>query len=337
MEVEAGLEKPPPKGRDRWQYSEDGAQDLADLFAPHANQLSFIEYGEKMEASPVQKAILGKHAPLMRVLRKAHAGMSFKQTDMERVFCQVFEKIKHRYPDMPPATQKDWCGSMARRTRTMCRHLQIAMSKDKNKWPAWVVNIFSTSPAAAAVPAAAASSSESAAISAADTLPAAMDDDWYAGDTLPELDTQRVEREMLAAQNSPTERPDPPEVKRRKQTRCVLKYYEGLHHVSRLVVSCRDRPDRGDKVFECKKYINIWVHCLGVCWGMHVFGWGVHVLPPAGLHLDFSRQAAGGGHSQVGESRTPQDPNQCDAAGRGKVRNRKSRWPASQQNERLDA
>ena len=103
-------------------------QCIVDALAPHARQSRFVVYGEDMKKATLDVPMLTPHAPMLRALRAVHRNMVFSQSTMVQAMRKLRKQKKSSWKDGLSGKHADqYCVSMAKRVRVMCKHVGRAL------------------------------------------------------------------------------------------------------------------------------------------------------------------------------------------------------------------
>ena len=119
----------PPKAR----FSGDGAP-IQRIIAKAAVIPNFLDYGEDLEKSQVQRTRVIKHAAMWRELAKEAPALIFSQKQMVKIFAGVAAENEQKWGKrMTKETLSSWTSSLARQFRCMAAHISRA-KQHKRAW-----------------------------------------------------------------------------------------------------------------------------------------------------------------------------------------------------------
>lgn len=122
-----------------------GAAQIAEVITPFADVPDFLRYGSGMDKSPVERAKIKQHAPLLRQLHELSPSLSFVQGVVEKAIVLVAAECSDTIwaRKLTPAEVEEWAPEISQQLRTMCRHLSQSLVKNRS----WATESTSPNPA----------------------------------------------------------------------------------------------------------------------------------------------------------------------------------------------
>ena len=131
-----------PRGND-W---EGDARKLAGVLEPFAVRPGWVVYSTSVREGSMHAKLLSEQEPMLKALFQLHRPMQFRQSLMQRAIKMICQAKKW---NLGQEDITEYCGCMAKRVRTMCRH--FAKNAAKPKPMQWVQAIIAETPVAAIV------------------------------------------------------------------------------------------------------------------------------------------------------------------------------------------
>ena len=115
--------------------AEISAQELCSIFLPHVTSPTWLAYAETLTA-PIRAGVLVAHKGWLVPLAKVAPRLTFTQGLVQEAFANVLANPKLPF-QLPEDQLQQWISVMARRVRTMCRH--IAQARLKTPKASWIL------------------------------------------------------------------------------------------------------------------------------------------------------------------------------------------------------
>ena len=119
---------------------------IADVLRKYVHEPEFLMYGDTLKSS-MQMDVIKRHYSMLRDLGAIAPNYSFQQV----ATMHALAKLAETHPEWGLVDEllEDWKCQMARRLRTMCRHLAQVMWRPKK--PRWYLELSNTSEQASSV------------------------------------------------------------------------------------------------------------------------------------------------------------------------------------------
>ena len=108
-------------------------EDLVAAIKPFVTKLKWLQYGEDPK-SKVMMPVIVAHTFFLKALYDLQENLAFLQSSTKATFLSIGRTMNDTW-QLSDTDLDDWAETMAKRTRTMCRHLQTSMSRvPRPKW-----------------------------------------------------------------------------------------------------------------------------------------------------------------------------------------------------------